>query len=152
MVRVQLVLVTLTAALFAVFLGAPRAAARAGELDAEAKALRGEWTTIWVIDDFHRKLEPGDCDSRWIKFFPQKGEVINNSANGTYKGRYTIDASKNPRHLNITWEGKEKPALYIYKIEGDELWMSWGGGGPKRPKSFKKEDYLGGITIYKKKQ
>lgn len=58
-------------------------------------------------------------------------------------GSYKLDVSKNPRTIDIRWDNKEEKAatqLGVYKLEKENLTISWSGSGEEeRPREFNKD-------------
>jgi uncharacterized protein (TIGR03066 family) len=88
----------------------------------------GELVGTWVMMD-----GPGGCTVEFAK----DGKITWHSVgpwevlvNGTYK----VDATKNPKEIEISWGTRREPAaLGIYKVEGDRLTLLM---DRERPKTF----------------
>ena len=98
------------------------------------KQLQGIWQVVSITtkDAVRQKAD--------IKLTFQGNQIV--SSSNKRRSTFTIDAGKNPKHIDIRPESKKsKKILSIYKIENETLTFctyNFGRGQP-RPKAFRVE-------------
>jgi uncharacterized protein (TIGR03067 family) len=109
--------------------------AMAGDAKDDKAKLQGKWT----YETEAKKLElQFDKDNFTVVITFTKDKK---SESATFKGTFTIDAQKKPKHIDMkVVEGQGfagQTSLGIYDIEGDTLkWCANGPGKDKRPAEF----------------
>jgi hypothetical protein len=106
--------------------------------DADArKQLAGSWTCASAtIDGTPLAAETAKVLTLTLtadRFKTQRGEQV------LFDSTYTVDAAKEPKQIDmIGTEGelKGKPALGIYKLDGDRLTLCYTMPGSERPAKF----------------
>jgi uncharacterized protein (TIGR03067 family) len=141
----QFLRVGLAVSLFAPLFGPSVASAQ----DEELKALKGEWRVVWVVEKGVKKKPDFYSNDSYI-FFPKMGKFkwYVPADSDWVEGTFTIDPGKNPKAMDKTWGQDGKPWKFIYKIQGDELWLAH-GAQDQRPTSFSDRNIS--VTIYKRK-
>jgi RNA polymerase sigma factor (sigma-70 family) len=105
----------------------------------ERKMLEGTWEMIAVESDGKKQ----DATQRKTRLtFRDKAFTLEQGEKVTARGTFTIDPSKKPRPLDLTFTeggmaGKTVPA--IYEVKGDELWECFAATGDARPTGFTAE-------------
>jgi uncharacterized protein (TIGR03067 family) len=101
--------------------------------------LEGTWEMIAVESDGKKQ----DATQRKTRLtFRDKSFTLEQGEKVTARGTFTIDPSKKPRPLDLTFTeggmaGKTVPA--IYEVKGDELWECFAVAGDARPTGFTAE-------------
>jgi uncharacterized protein (TIGR03067 family) len=108
---------------------------------AEAKKLQGTWE-IEALEIMGKKIDAPKGKGGSIVFSKDMKVTMKDPGKEDKPGTYKIDASKDPKHLDLIElkDGKEgKVTQLIYEVEGDKLKMGFSAEGPKgkRPTSFK---------------
>jgi len=111
-----------------------------GGVNADAdprKQLAGSWTCASAtIDGTPLAAETAKVLTLTLtadRFKTQRGEQV------LFDSTYTVDATKDPKQIDmIGTEGdlKGKPALGIYKLDGDKLTLCYTMPGKERPAKF----------------
>lgn len=111
--------------------------------DAEGGPLPGEWLLISI--EVQGQTLPAPEGKGGSMVFAQDGKLILKDPGKPDKlGKYTLDADKNPKHIDLI-ESKDGKAMQgIYAVEGDKLKMAFSAEGSKgkRPSDFKDEKVL----------
>ena len=103
-----------------------------GKGGAEEAAIAGRWTVVSV--------EAGGQPMEGLK----NAELLLEGGKKTFRmpsgitepGTYTLDASREPRWIDATTEGKPGIQKGIYEIDGKTLRMCFAQGGGERPRHF----------------
>ena len=108
---------------------------------ADLEALRGTWVVV-ESEANGKKLAKDELTWRWKFMAEGKAILTDRKMDKESRYTYTIDASKEPRAIDIVYQGPE-PALKdakqfgIYKIEDNKLTICFNLPGVKeRPKRF----------------
>jgi uncharacterized protein (TIGR03067 family) len=137
--------VCLTVLLAGLLGGATLATAQDQTREQELQALKGKWVVVRIIgpDGKETREETGDA----MTFFPKKGVVTwgDSDVGGMdIDHTFTIDPTKRPRWMDISGRSEDETSRFIYKIQGDELWIGSSNlyykirqGNEKRPAAFK---------------
>ena len=145
--------------LFAVLAALAAGAADDKDKDGGKAALAGTWQT--VASEMDGEKQPEDDVKAYTLVFAGDKLTVNKSGDLVMKGSVTLDASQNPRHLDLKLEenpnnpddvGKTLPG--IYELKGDELkWcFALPGASGDRPKAFKTEAGSGQVSATLKRE
>lgn len=121
--QVQLIL-----ALAAGFLAAPVPKADATK---DAQTIQG----TWIVTSAEREGKAVD-DIKGEKLTLKDGSVVITTKNKEEKGVYKIDATKKPKTIDLTEEGKTEAYPGIYTLEGDTLKICFSRKPGDRPTEF----------------
>lgn len=98
---------------------------------ADLAALKGKWKVAAVTFDGN-VAKPDD-----------RTLVIDGNSftayTGDKKGRsltFTVDPSKDPKHIDLTLKEQDQKAAGVYTLDGDKLTICYGEPGTARPKKF----------------
>lgn len=109
--------------------------------DAEAKKLEGTWD-LKSIEVKGKKIDAPEGKGGSIVFAKDMKVVMKDPGQPDKPAKYTIDASKSPKHLDLIElkDGKEGDRIQvIYDVDGDKLKLGFPADGSKskRPSEFK---------------
>jgi RNA polymerase sigma factor (sigma-70 family) len=94
---------------------------KAGAKPSDKELLQGAWIPIGSVA-YRKKTGPGDATlQRWTLVFD--GDHVTIPDDRTV--RYTLDAGKNPKRMDILGKDNEPEMLVIYELEGDKLKFSF---------------------------
>lgn len=101
--------------------------------DGDRNALVGEWEVVRIKHQGNEIQLPGNVVQITVTF-ERNGTVSMNTMGKAQKGKWKVDGTKKPKHLDMTVDNKAAPG--IYKLEKGELTISAGEPGQARPKDF----------------
>lgn len=110
--------------------------------------LSGEWSCVSATID--GRPMAGDTAKELRLTITADRFKTQRAAQVLFESTYKTDASKNPALIEmIGTEGelKDKPALGIYKLDGDTLTMCYVMPGKERPKAFDSPPNSGAFLI-----
>ncbi len=114
------------------------AAAAEDKADADLTKIQGAWKLASL--EIEGKTIPAPEGAGIFIFGKDKKLVMKEKAKADKEGTFTMDASKDPKELDlIGGKDKEKEVMRtIYKLDGDTLKLAFSAEGPKggRPSSF----------------
>jgi uncharacterized protein (TIGR03067 family) len=112
----------------------------------EMDKLQGEWTMISLeqkgkkaTDELVKQYKLTIKGDQWIVSSGREATM-------TFK----IDPSKEPKTMDLTFEGKQAVSRGIYKLEGDTLTLCRTTGNIDRPKEFKTTPEAGILVAWKR--
>lgn len=101
------------------------------KFDAERKKLEGTWD-LKAVEVKGKQFDKPDVAGGRIIFAKNMKVIIKDPGKPEKRGKYKIDASKSPKHLDLigTKEGNDGDVIQtIYEVENGELRI---GSGPPR--------------------
>lgn len=97
----------------------------------DAQSLDGRWECVSVDGG----SGPGP-DKRFLLVKDGKMDMSEHPP-VTPEGSFTLDTTKEPRQLDVTWKGWTQAQRYIYKLDGDTLTLCHAQDNQPRPAEFK---------------
>jgi uncharacterized protein (TIGR03067 family) len=103
--------------------------------------LQGSWVITSALRDGQTFDEPGENSPVGDKLTFEKGAVKIERKKGSSPpdAKYTLDAKKSPKELDISPPNNETNVKGIYVVKGEELKICMGGPDQDRPDDFKAE-------------
>jgi uncharacterized protein (TIGR03067 family) len=119
----------------ALLLGADAPAKVANDLD----SLQGRWAVV-AADKNGTAMLKTEFETMTFEF-EKDVLALRSTRIGDEKGRITLDQNAKPRAMDLVPikpnnNAPEKPALFIYQLNGDELKLCWSKPGGDRPVDF----------------
>jgi uncharacterized protein (TIGR03067 family) len=108
--------------------------------------IQGTWSLVSLATQqkILKKIASKDPEHFYLIFAGDK--VTRRSGDQVVEGTYILDATKMPKTIDITWEGRTDPG--IYELNGDQLRINLSEGAQdkaRRPSKFDEKD-LGAHT------
>ena|SRR5947209_5184092 len=104
-----------------------------GDAKGDLKKFAGTWSVVSAVKG---GKDAPENEIKDIRFIFSEDKMTFKKGDETKEGTFKIDATKKPRQIEVTIEGKSHPG--IYKFEGDNLKMCV--GHDERPTEFKSAD------------
>ena len=119
--------------------------AAADKPDADTHAIKGTWRYVSTTEGGQSQAVPADMRlvitaDLWKTVRPGQDPM---------GGKYTLDASKRPPHIDLMIEedaGRPIVQKGIYELDGDTLRIRFAAAGKPRPADFKSRETSGSTT------
>lgn len=101
----------------------------------DAENIQGIWTVVSAERDGKKMPEK---ETKNVKVTFKDGVMSVSREARDEKAGYKLDPAKKPKTIDFTpdQDKKEKPALGIYELDGDNLKLCWSKEGGARPTEF----------------
>ena len=115
----------------------PSSASTDSPASSSASSLEGEWKVV----AFQRDGQAGAYKTDTLYRFADGRATVQVDGKPSADLRYTIDASKTPQQLDLSWRtaNGEQLSRMIFQVDGDELVMCYPPPAQSRPTSFNAE-------------
>ncbi|HEY7330569.1 MAG TPA: TIGR03067 domain-containing protein [Gemmataceae bacterium] len=133
------------------FAAAAGAACSVNAADTDEEMLQGEWILSSI--EIQGKTLPAPLGKGGSIIFAKDGKLVMKDPGKTDRnGTYKIDASKNPKQIDLTVSREGEAVHGIYELDGEKLKMAFSSDGPKghRPSDFKGENVM--IVLWKRQK
>jgi uncharacterized protein (TIGR03067 family) len=116
-------------------------------------ALQGDWACErYVVNG--TTLEPDDAQA-YFRTIKDSSYTVSRYRKKLGAGTFTLDATKTPKHIDITPEGKGKDVVIrgIYRLEKGTFTFCYAAPGKDRPTAFEAKEGSGQtLTVWKKEK
>jgi uncharacterized protein (TIGR03067 family) len=122
-----------------ILVAAAAAVAADGKDDASKKDLQALQGT-WKVEKMNRGGEEAPKDVQKVLFvFDGNKATIDDGRPRKETATFTLDATKKPKTIDFTPEGKKETVQGIYEVDGDTLKLCFSKPGTGRPKEMASE-------------
>jgi uncharacterized protein (TIGR03067 family) len=113
----------------------------------ELERLQGDW--IMVSTERNGEALPDEQVKAVKRTIKDDAFTVTRDGETLAKGKFTIDPSKSPKTIDVTWtegDNKDKTIMGIYEIDGANQKICYASLGKDRPKEFSSKGEEG-ITL-----